>query len=147
MQRWASGSGAVCLRLPAVCALARARVLCWMRLWLWSGRAGRGELSGGQAGLSICLCLYFYTRCAVPATNGVSLNVPNASLARNKRGHVPHCWSPVQPLAHQLPRFDGRIMDVPVAASEARCSTCILSLFLPPMYQVVTAVQKQQQGT
>lgn len=29
------------------------------------GRAGlgRGELSGGQAGLSICLCLYFYTRC------------------------------------------------------------------------------------
>lgn len=120
-------------------------MLCWMRLWLWSGRAGRGELSGGQAGLSICLCLYFYTRCAVPATNGVSLNVPNASLARKERGHVPHCWSPVQPLAHQLPvsdriqctlipvpqRFDGRIMDVPVAASDARRSTCILSLFLP----------------
>lgn len=38
------------------------------------GRAGlgRGELSGGQAGLSICLCLYFYTRCHLPTANGLA---------------------------------------------------------------------------
>lgn len=75
----------VALFLPLCCCALGSRRLADATMAEGRAGLGRGELSGGQAGLSICLCLYFYTR--LPSQQPTaSLNVPNASLAPKERG-------------------------------------------------------------